>query len=109
LDLQTLYIFELFWGIQCQLKLRSHSLDIRYNIVEIVDIGKPLGPTFDREKNLSVFLFRYELFQVECVLFTWSIRTYLLIDFSDAINVFLVVLIILSHVLCPEHMSCRCM
>jgi len=86
-----------FWtilGRQCQLKLRSHSLELWCNIFETVNIKKPSGQTFDRKKNLHVFLFCYELFQTECMMFTWDIRSHLLIDYSNAIYVTLAVLLL---------------
>ena len=65
-------------------------MELGCTIVETINIEKPSGATFDRE-NLHVSLFCCELFQAECMLFTWAVRTCLFIDYSDAIYVTLVV------------------
>jgi hypothetical protein len=65
-------------------KIGELSLEFSCTIVETVNTEKPSGPTFDREKNLHVWLFCCELFQARCMLFTWVVRTCLLMDYSDA-------------------------
>jgi hypothetical protein len=70
-------------------KIGEFSLEFSCTIVEIVNTEKPSGPTFDREKDSHVLLFCCELFQAECLLFTWAVRACFFMDYSDAIYVFL--------------------
>jgi hypothetical protein len=70
-------------------KIGELSLEFSCTIVETVNTEKPSGPTFDREKDLHVLLFCCELFQAECLLFTWVVRACLFMDYSDTIYVFL--------------------
>jgi hypothetical protein len=70
-------------------KIGEISLEFSCTIAETVNTEKPSRPTFDREKDSHVLLFCYELFQVECLLFTWDVRACFFMDYSDAICVFL--------------------
>jgi hypothetical protein len=54
-------------------KIGEISLDFSCTIIEIVNTEKPSGLTFDRENDLHVLLFLYELFQEEILLFTWAV------------------------------------
>jgi hypothetical protein len=70
-------------------KIGELSLEFSCTIAETINTENPSRPTFVREKDSHVSLFRCELFQVECLLFTWAIRACLFMDCSDAIYVFL--------------------
>jgi hypothetical protein len=70
-------------------KIEELSMELLMYHFETLNIDSPLGPSFDREKNLHVLLFCCKLFQKECLLFTWVVRACLLIDYSNTIYVFL--------------------
>ena len=89
-------------ALQALYRLGTNS---RKHIV-LMNIENPSGLVFKRKENLCVWLFLFELFQVECMLITWTVRTMFAYRLIRCIQCHFAVLLFFLIFISLELMSC---